>query len=175
MPQLWRFWSTLQTKLADERPYKASISSIRLRLQELQETDLEAQELRQQKADGYEEIDEILHHQGLPFVPKAIWSELISRHHSNSPAGYFGIEKTCKLLAWKYYWPPLRYNVKAYIKGCDVCLASKVVCHKLYGDLQLLPVPTHRWKDLSMDFVTGLLVSIDWKGDSYDSILVIVN
>ena len=26
-----------------------------------------------------------------------------------------------------------------------------------------------------MDFVTGLPVSIDWKGDSYDSILVIVN
>ena len=26
-----------------------------------------------------------------------------------------------------------------------------------------------------MDFVTGLLVLIDWKGDSYDSILVIVN
>ena len=26
-----------------------------------------------------------------------------------------------------------------------------------------------------MDFVTGLPVSIDWKGDSYNSILVIVN
>ena len=26
-----------------------------------------------------------------------------------------------------------------------------------------------------MDFVTGLLLSVDWKGDSYDSILVIVD
>ena len=26
-----------------------------------------------------------------------------------------------------------------------------------------------------MDFVTGLPISTDWKGDSYDSILVIVN
>ena len=26
-----------------------------------------------------------------------------------------------------------------------------------------------------MNFVTGLLVSINWKGDSYNSILVIVN
>ena len=26
-----------------------------------------------------------------------------------------------------------------------------------------------------MDFVTGLLLSADWKGDCYDSILVIVN
>ena len=26
-----------------------------------------------------------------------------------------------------------------------------------------------------MDFVTGLLLSSDWKGDSYDSILVIID
>ncbi len=29
--------------------------------------------------------------------------------------------------------------------------------------------------DLSMDFVTGLPISADWKGDSYNSILVIVD
>ena len=72
LPQLWRFLSTLWTKLADERPYEASIGSIRLRLQKLQEGNSEAQELRQQKADGYEKIVEILHHQGLPFVSKVI-------------------------------------------------------------------------------------------------------
>ena len=27
-----------------------------------------------------------------------------------------------------------------------------------------------RWKDLSMDFMTGLPISTDWKGTSYDSI-----
>ncbi len=36
-------------------------------------------------------------------------------------------------------------------------------------------VPTHRWKDLLMDFITGLLLLVDWKDDSYDSILVIVD
>ncbi len=38
-----------------------------------------------------------------------------------------------------------------------------------------MPILTHRWKDLSIDFVTGLSISADWKGDSYDSILVIVD
>ena len=61
------------------------------------------------------------------------------------------------------------------MKGCDIFLASKTVCHKSYEDLQSLLVPIYRWKDLSMDFVAGLLLSADWKGDSYDSILVIVN
>ena len=33
---------------------------------------------------------------------------------------------------------------------------------------------TH-WKNLSMDFVTGLPISTVWKGDSYDLILIIVS
>ena len=152
-----------------------NIGKILLRLQELQETDSEAQELRQQGREGYEEVDGVLHHQGLPFVPEAIRIELISRHHDDPLAGHFGIEKTRELLAWKYYWPTLRHDVKAYVKGCDVCLASKTVRHKPYGDLQSLPVPTHRWKDLSIDFVTGLPISTNWKRDSYNSILVIVD
>lgn len=47
--------------------------------------------------------------------------------------------------------------------------------HKLYGDLQLLPILTNCLKDFLIDFVTGLLISIDWKGESYNSILVIIN
>ena len=73
------------------------------------------------------------------------------------------------------YWPTLRRDVEDYIRGCDVCLALKTVRHKPYRDLQSLSVPTHRWKDLSMDFVTSLPILTDWKGDSYDSILVIIN
>ena len=96
-------------------------------------------------------------------------------YHNNHLADHFGIEKTCKLLAQKYYRLTLYHNVKAYVKGCDVCLASKAVYHKAYNDLQLLPVPTHQWKDLLIDFVNGLAVSINWKRDSYNSILVIVN
>ncbi len=39
----------------------------------------------------------------------------------------------------------------------------------------MLPVPTNWWKDLSIDFVTSLPISADWKSDSYDLILVIVD
>ena len=101
--------------------------------------------------------------------------ELISRHHNNPLVGHFGIEKTSKLLAWKYYWLTLCHDVEAYVKDYDICLAYKAVCDKLYSDLQLLSVPTHQWKHLLMDFVTGLLVSIDWKENNYNSILVSVN
>ena len=160
-------------KLVNKGLYQANIGSMRLKLQEMQETNPEPKEFRSK--DDYQEVDRVLHHHGLPFLLEAIRIELISRHHDNRLAGYFSTKKTCKLLTWKYFWPSLQHNVKAYIKGCDVCLASKVVRHKLYNDLQSLPVPTHWWKDLLIDFVTGLPISIDWKRDSYNSILVIVD
>ena len=101
--------------------------------------------------------------------------KLISRHHNNPLTGYFGIKKICKLLAEKYYRPTLCYNVEAYVKACDVYLASNAVCYKPYSDLQSLLIPMHQWKDFSMDSMTGLPILINWKRNSYDSILVIVN
>lgn len=69
----------------------------------------------------------------------------------------------------------LQKDIKAYIKGYDIYLASKVICYKLCSDLQLLPILTYWWKDLSIDFITGLLVSTNWKGKSYNIILVIID
>ena len=76
---------------------------MRLRLAKLQESDKEARKVRAEGRDGYKEIDEVLHHQGLPFVPEIIWTELISRHHDNLLAGHFDINKTRKLIGRKYY------------------------------------------------------------------------
>ena len=117
----------------------------------------------------------MLQYRGLPYVSEIIRSEVISRHHDDPLVGHFGIDKTRELVGRKYYWPSLRKDVESYVKGCDSCLTSKAVCHKPYGDLQSLLIPTHRWKDLSMDFMIGLPLSADWKGDSYNLILVIVD
>ena len=54
-------------------------------------------------------------------------------------------------------------------------LASKTVCYKLYNNFQFLPVSTYQWKDLPIDFMTGLPISTNWKGDFFNSILVIVD
>ncbi len=117
----------------------------------------------------------MLYPQGLLYVPEIVRTKLISRHHNDPLAGHFRIDKIQELIAQKYYWPTLHRDVEAYVTGCNVCLASKSVRHKPYNNLQSLPVPTHRWKDLSIHFVTGLPVSTNSKGETYDSILVIVN
>ena len=69
----------------------------------------------------------------------------------------------------------MRQDIEIYVKAYNVCLASKAVWHKPYENLQTLPVPTYRWKDLSIDFLMGLPVSTDWKSKSCDLILVIID
>ena len=177
LPQLCQFWDSLRNNIARDSLYIANIEGMRLRLSELQENDEETKLFREaaRLPEGWKEVEEVFQYRGLPYVLEIIRSEVISRHHDDPLAGHFSIDKTRELVGRKYYWPSLRRDVESYVRGCDVCLASKAVRHKPYGDLQSLPVPTHRWKDLFMDFVTGLPLSADWKGDSYDSILVIVD
>ena len=117
---------------------------MRLKLVELQAEDGQARKIRAEKLGrNWDDSNEILHHQGLPYVLKIIRTELISRHYDDLLAGHFGIKKTRELVARNNYWETLRHDVKVYVKGCNVCLVCKPVGHKLYGNLQQLPVRTY--------------------------------
>ena len=177
LPQLRQFRGNIRADIARDIPYIANIGGMRLRLSKLQEKVEEKKRLRgfEDLLENWEDVEGVLQYRGLLYVPEIICSKVISCHHNDPLAGHFGIDKTRELVGQKYYWPCLRKNVKNYVRGCDVCLTSKAVLHKPYGDLQSLLISTHRWKDLSIDFVTGLPLSTDWKGDSFDLILVIVD
>lgn len=66
---------------------------MRLRLQELWKGYAQAQKIRGEKPEDWEDTDGVLHHQGFLYVPEIIRTELISRHHNDPLAGHFGIEK----------------------------------------------------------------------------------
>ena len=163
--------------MARDSPYIANIRIMRQRLFGLQENDEEAKLLRgfTSLPEDWKGVDRVLQYRELPYVPKIIRFEMISHHYNNLLVRHYGINKTRELVGQKYYWPSLRRDVKSYVRGCDVCLASKAVKHNFYDDLQSLLILTHRRKDLLIDFVTRLLLPSDWKGNNYDSILVIVN
>ncbi len=79
-----------------------------MRLLELQDDDKEAMKLRSEGlSKGWEDIEQVFHYQDLLYIPKIIRLELINRHYNNLLAGHFGIKKTRKLIARKYYWPTL--------------------------------------------------------------------
>ena len=128
LPDLYLSWKTFHQELVAEGSYQASIRGMKLRPVELQAEDGQARKIRAEKLDGnWEDSNRILHHQGLLYVPKIIRIELISRHHNDPLVSHFGIEKTQKLVARKYYWETLRHNVEVYVRGCDVYLVSKTV------------------------------------------------
>ena len=122
----------------------AIIGKMSLRLAELQESNKKAQKIRSKSLNKYKNVNRVLHHLELPFVPKIIQTEFISRKYNDSLIGHFDIDKTKEFIGRKYYWPSLRKNVEAYIKGCDICLTLKMVRYKPYGDLQALQVPNYR-------------------------------
>ena len=165
----------LRNEIALESSY-AIIKSMKLRLPELQDEDEEAKALR---AVGlpkdWEDVKGLFQYWRLPYIPEIIHAKLISSHHDNPLVRQFGIDKTRELIGQKYYLPSLRKDVENYVKGCNVCLTSKTICHKLIGNLKSLLIPTHQWMDLSIDFVIGLLLFVGWKSDSYDLTLIIVN
>ncbi len=69
----------------------------------------------------------------------------------------------------------MRVNNEKYVQDCDICISSKAQRHKFYGRMQTLSVLHGKWKDLSIDFVTELPKSKDWRGVEYDLIFVIVD
>ena len=73
LPQLHQFWDTFWAKLGAEGLYWVRISAMRLKLSELQKSDNEAWKIRVEGLkNDYEEVDGVLHHQRLPFVPETI-------------------------------------------------------------------------------------------------------
>ena len=95
LSQLREFWGSFQNELLDKSLYTASIGGMKLRLHKLQAKVKHACKLRaEQLVKDWQDINGVLHHQGFPYVPEIIQIELISKHHNNPLAGYFGIETT---------------------------------------------------------------------------------
>ena len=106
LPKLRKFWRLFQIELAKKSRYTASISGMRLRLQDLQNEDKQAWKLRVNQQLGqqaWKDTNGVLHHQNLPYVSENIRTELISKHHNNSLIEHFAIEKTQELVVQKYY------------------------------------------------------------------------
>lgn len=186
VPSLVKSWAVLRSVLADDGPYTTT-GELLPHLPELLIDDKEACAVRERLANAdvnafsgvsgfpWKEVNGALFYDNKPYIPLTLRTELMASHHDDPLAGHFGIEKTQELIARKYHWDTLKEDVEQYVRKCDICMRAKSARHKPYGSLQSLPIPQHKWKDLTMDFVTGLPPSKDWRGVKYDSILVIVD
>ena len=84
--------------------------------------------------NGWNNIDKLLYYQDFLYIPEVISTKLISRYYNNPLASHFKIDKIQKLITRKYFWSTFCRNIKSYMKGSNVCLASKTVRYKLIID-----------------------------------------
>ncbi|CAA7038794.1 unnamed protein product [Microthlaspi erraticum] len=90
--------------------------------------------------------------------------------HGGGLMGHFGVAKTLQVMRYHFHWPHMIRDVERICSRCATCKQSKskVQPHGLYTPL---PIPSHPWTDISMDFVFGLPRTRTGK----DSIFVIVD
>lgn len=95
---------------------------------------------------------------------------LLAECHTTLAGGHFRFHKTISLLRCDFRWPSMRLFVKEYIRHCEICQQCKSYHMSPAGLLQPLPVLTHIWTNISMDFVEGLPSS-----NGHSVIMVIVD
>jgi len=62
----------------------------------------------------------------------------------------------------KFWWTRMKREIARHVAECDVCQRVKAKHLKPAGTLQPLPIPSWKWENISMGFVTGLPRTLHW-------------
>ncbi|AET39948.1 uncharacterized protein Ecym_5175 [Eremothecium cymbalariae DBVPG len=116
--------------------------------------------------------DDVIYYENRIIVPRSKVQEVLNIYHDHFlTGGHFGIEATYNKIALYYYWPKMSRDVKEYVRTCTDCQIRKHHRPNSQGKIMPLPQATGRWKELSMDFLTGIPESVGGN----DMILVVVD
>ena len=117
----------------------------------------------------YHVHNNFLYHMGNLCIPQGEIKNIIREVHTSLITGHFGVGKTVTHLQRYCYLPHMKESVSCFVRGCSLCATSKPRNRKL-GLYTPLPVPSHPWESISMDFVGGLPMSM--KGHDYLYVVV---
>ncbi|WVZ89506.1 hypothetical protein U9M48_035899 [Paspalum notatum var. saurae] len=81
---------------------------------------------------------------------------IMEEAHKSAYSIHPGANKMYQDLSQKFWWRGMKTDVANHVAQCDVCQQVKADHQKPAGLLQTLPIPTWKWDEVGMDFVTGL-------------------
>ena len=64
--------------------------------------------------------------------------------------------KMYRTLKENYWWHGMKWDIVEFVSRCLVCQQIKVKHQKPLGKLNPLLIPQWKWKDIVMDFISGL-------------------
>lgn len=106
------------------------------------------------------------------YVPEGeLRTLLVQLAHDSVESGHPGKNKLYELLARSYWWPRLSVDTKQFARNCHGCRSNKNSRLRYQGTLKPLPIPLHRWRDLSVDFIGPLPPT----PRGHDAIMVVVD
>ncbi|QEU61738.1 hypothetical protein KDRO_E08620 [Kluyveromyces lactis] len=118
--------------------------------------------------------DKVLYYNEELVVPKTRRREIMNTHHDHLLfGGHYGIEITVQKIRSNYFWPGLHKSVTKYVQSCMQCQLMKNHRNRSQGLLTPLEIPDGRWKDISIDFVTG--ITLPTTNIGIDMIMVVVD
>jgi hypothetical protein len=81
---------------------------------------------------------------------------VLSELHATPTTGHSGFTKTYDRVKCSFLWDGMKQDIRNFVAECDVFQRKKGETVKSLGTLQPLLIPPAFWKDISMDFITGL-------------------
>jgi hypothetical protein len=106
----------------------------------------------------------------VPKVPE-LRQLILDEAHNTRFSIHPGSNKIYQDLRQRFWWTKMNIEIAKYVARCDTCHRVKAIHLKTAGILQPLPIPSWKWKDINMDFITGLPKT----SRGFDSICVIVD
>jgi hypothetical protein len=83
-------------------------------------------------------------------------STVLSELHATPTTGHSGFTKTCDRVKRSFFGDGMKQDIHNFVTEFDVFQCNKGETVKSPGTLQPLSIPPAIWRDISMDFITGL-------------------
>ncbi|KAJ0950618.1 putative nucleotidyltransferase, Ribonuclease H [Helianthus annuus] len=124
----------------------------------LKEENIEAEGLRGMKKQLEQRSD------GIYYIMERVWIPLfgdlrelvMDEAHKSRYSIHPGSDKMYQDLKVLYWWPNMKALIATYVSKCLTCARVKAEHQKPSGLLQQPEIPTWKWEQIAMDFVTGL-------------------
>ena len=81
---------------------------------------------------------------------------IILELHTSPLGGHSRFLKTYHRVNKEFFWDGLKSDIRNFVAKCLVCQQNKVETIKTLVPQQPLSIPSQRWEEISMDFITSL-------------------